>query len=189
MTQAKHPQHIIDRILLLHRERQSATVIGVDVGLSRNAIIGIIHRQRTKAGIAWEGPPVMSKNVPRGPKAPTIRKPSSPIIERLLAKKLPPKSTRGRITGLNIASNRFDTRPEPIDIPSIHDWKQPDYTPSDTALTKPADIIEVRECRAPVQKRAGVQLFCNVKRRDGSSYCPHHHRMFNFEPRSWSKAS
>ena len=182
-----HPPHIIDRILFLHRERLSSSIIGADVGLSRNAIIGIIHRQRKNAGIAWEGPPVMSKNVPRKPKAPTM--PRTATIKRLLAKKMLPKSTRGRITGLDIASDRFDTRPEPIDIPSLHEWKQPDYAPAGPESAKPANIIDVKECRAPVQKRAGVQLFCNATRKTGSSYCPHHHRMFNFEPRSWSKAS
>lgn len=175
----RHPRDITDRIVLLHCEGLAASAIGDDVGMTRNAIIGIIHRQRVKAGADWSGP---MKKVSKPKRADTrVKRPAPPVIEKLLA--AAPKS-RGRITGLNVNVDRFDTAPEPIDIPSRSEWKQPDYSPTAALTGRAASILDVKECRAPVNIRAGIQLFCNTQRQEHSSYCPQHHRLFNYEPRA-----
>jgi hypothetical protein len=180
-----HPKQVKEQIVNLHKEGKTAGEIAAVFGMTRNSVIGVIHRSRITAGVAWTGP--RKKEVTRRiPKPPTIARPISATLDRLLEKKETPP--RGRIMGLySFAHDRFDEPPEAIEIPERDHWgKAMDahHRPGAAFPVKPVDILHVRECRAPVATRARVHLFCDMPRKVGSSYCPDHHVVFNIPPRT-----
>ncbi|TIX55572.1 MAG: hypothetical protein E5V25_28965, partial [Mesorhizobium sp.] len=133
--------------------------------VSRNAIIGLVHRNKLLKSIGFERQP--GHNLGGGfnhgsPKAPVVK----PAKQHLHA-----GSIRGRKEG-----RAFDLvvvlRPRRVDdgiSPHVYDA---------ASLHVPLEALKPRECRWPVNAAAlgEEHLFCGQATAEERSYCPHHCR-------------
>lgn len=149
------------------REHLSATEIANKLAVerrcpvSRNAIIGIVHRNKRLAGIGFSGSsgrPLRGSPVPGAPSVPR-------------APKLNAGNIRSKKEGRALDPPFAPPKPRHVDdgiAPSVYDA---------CARHLPMMALEAGECRWPVNTAAHAEqhLFCG-KPALLSSYCPHHCR-------------
>jgi len=153
----------------LLREGLSAGQISTRLGVSRNAVIGVIHRDKTLSEIG----------LVRG--ADRVRKPK--------AESSPYKS--GRMKTAARRSPARQSRPAPVMVAPVIE-PEPVFICEDVAeietpidpLGLPLSDLNLRQCRFAVNNAAkGEQhLFCGHPVKIGSSFCEHHHRRVFVRP-------
>jgi hypothetical protein len=166
-------------IVAMWNKGASASVVGEEFGLSRNAVIGIVHRERVRqkkdANIRVGTPPgVRTSESVGGPgrgrgrpvlaHKPTIpQMPSKPVIKHAALRKLPERLTMKR-----------EAKPDPRKIPKrtgLHTWVH-------------FDDIGVGRCRYPIEEGGrGLAYirFCNDVVDGKGSWCKDH-RDVVFQP-------
>ncbi|MCV3209628.1 hypothetical protein OHD62_17440 [Mesorhizobium sp. YC-39] len=167
----------IDAIALWLRDGQSAAAIANRLSkqrkapVSRNAIIGVVHRNKRLAAIGLSGgsgQPVKGSTGPRAPSVPRMQKP----VQHLRAGNI-----RGKKEGRAHDPVFSAPAPKPVDdgiSPHVYD-----------ATARHVPLVDLRngECRFAVNDAAlGEQhLFCG-KAAGFGSYCPHHARRAGVRP-------
>ena len=149
-------------VATLLREGLSAGQIGNRLGVSRNAVIGVIHRDTMLSEIGLGG----GVGGARQPK-----KESSPYKAgrmKTAARRSPARQSQAAPLAVIPTAE-----PEPVfvceELPTINSADEP--------LGLPLADISLRQCRFAVNNAAkGEQhLFCGHPVRNGSSFCEHHH--------------
>ncbi len=106
MTNVPWPEDLLQRCVALWREGRDATIIGAELGKSKNAIIGRMRRMRVDSGdqtLLRKLPPDRTKpKVPKVKRVPKVR----PIIEE-------PTHIRGKLW----------VPPYPIEETACHLWR------------------------------------------------------------------
>ncbi|MCM0751002.1 hypothetical protein DEA98_14660 [Brucella pseudogrignonensis] len=150
-------------VATLLREGLSAGQIGNRLGVSRNAVIGVIHRDTMLSEIGLGG----GVGGSRQPKKETSSYKAGRM--KTAARRSPARQTQpAPITVMPIVD------PEPVfvceELPAISTAVEP--------LGLPLADISLRQCRFAVNTAAkGEQhLFCGHPVKTGSSFCDHHHR-------------
>lgn len=160
MTAAPWTKDEIARVGELLKAGQSATKIALVVGRSRNAVIGLVHRNKALSDVGLKGNVTrLAEDRIRKPRAP--RKPTAaPKHEPLGSNRF--KKLREKVTGTEPASKQLPRWSAQTDAPEPRNLSIMD--------------LEWLDCRWPVNnpERGEQHLFCGHQRASGSSYCAHH---------------
>lgn len=144
----------VEQLVKLWRDGVSATLCGRHLGVTRNAIIGKLHRLREKHGAEYVAPRVGKKPTPTGWQA--QRKPrakSKTILKQTACNSY-----------VLIKANELKQRVSADVWPGAIDASEP------VALLD----LEPHHCRWPVDGEGKHTRFCGAVKTDNSSYCKHH---------------
>jgi GcrA cell cycle regulator len=166
------PPERVDRLRELWAEGLSASQIaaGLDGVVTRNAVIGKLHRLGLKSGLQREA------EIDDAVRAALIEHAeTTPFLGAGKGKGPPPPPPPPQA--------KLPPRAPPRKLPAAH---SPELTPSTTARTAVTiDQLDVNTCRFPlgrVQDRPPFH-YCGATTVPGKSWCPHHH-LICFPPRS-----
>lgn len=159
--------HEVKQALFLYREKSlSYTEIGIEIGRSRNAVAGMLHREGVQ-GISKK----LRKNVEPCPDAFTnaLRNPGIRKAIHYVDKK---RTVQRQSPGHKIEP----IPPKPLDIID-KDWTF--LETKQTTFKIPCTLLEAgpEQCRWPIGIDPRTMLFCGLKVKTGSSYCPEHARV------------
>lgn len=151
-------QERIDQMLAAWNAGKSAGVIARDFGVTRNVIIGKIHRIEQKLG---------------------LRRRDRTRSERLANPGKPRRRPEPTLPQTDGQSHHVttETLPRPSKLASPRFFIV-DPLPAGTAeIGQPCSIVDVTGCRWPIgynEKIPGRHIFCNAVRISGSPYCEAH---------------
>lgn len=168
------PEDRSERLVALWNEGKSASMIAAELGVSRNAVAGRIHRLRRRGAKIKEHEykPEGFLTVLEGGKDKTSRQIGSELgisanavrqrAHRLRRKGIPLEHRP--IPKLRFGDTFYFPKPKPLPVPRFVD-----------TLEGSVEIMELTGCKWPVTA-AGVSphRFCNKEQLGGSSYCEHH---------------
>lgn len=146
---ARNP--VADRVIeLWNAEKMTATEIGIYLGITKNAVVGIVNRARPKGLITR---PIDQDKV-RNTKPAEKPAPKTEKIKKVFQKPSTPALARE---------------------PSSITWK---VTPMPKPIVgKHLIDLNERDCRFPIDRLEGQHIFCGEPARDYTTrYCAHHHK-------------
>ncbi len=148
----------IERMLDLHRKGKSTAFIAFELGCTRNAVIGKLHRVLVKLGLKGNFRSDAAKNsrkvnlLPEKAISPELQRNTVPL--RKYTRQIPPPSLSAEGVGIILP------------VPKIVLQKG-----------KMIGILDVKGCRWPVDSDPsviGTHAFCNAETATGRSYCEAH---------------
>ena len=155
MSSRQVPQEIVDQLVALWRDQKTGSEIAAALGMTRNAVMGMLNRLRVKGKLGYRKLQFLGKDTkPRRSRA------NAPKAKTTVSVDKP-----GVSTGPNPHLVVWPKRPEPV------------FTPGPDKGVKLEDL-EYWHCRwAMSEVRPKVFRFCGARKKDGSSYCTEHHAL------------
>lgn len=146
----------IQRMLDLDRDGKSCGQIGIELGRTRNAVIGKLHREKVKRGLKTYFPSDITNRsiniLPEKAISPELER--NTIPKRKYTRVVPPPSLSAKGVGVILP------------MPKIVIEKG-----------KMVGILDVKGCRWPTEAVPGLigtHAFCNAETDTGRSYCAEH---------------
>lgn len=145
--------------------------------VTRNAIIGIVHRNKVLGAIGFADPAPPPKGVRQAPRVPAPAKAMAPK----------PSSTRGKLSPVRIVGKKESRALDPVFRPPQpgapdHGKGRPPHAYDAASRHLPLEALGSRDCRFAVNDAAEgkTHLFCGMPAAPDSPYCAHHSgRAFN----------
>ncbi|WP_029030632.1 GcrA family cell cycle regulator [Salinarimonas rosea] len=165
----------VERLKTLWQEGRSASTIAAELGgVSRNAVIGKVHR----LGLSGRGkapekaPPPRQRQKPAAEAEPPVPAPSRPVSvgANALAAAVEPEGEP--------AAQAAQPRPQPQPLPAS--FARPAPQPKGEIVVPPTErvtIMDLREsmCRWPMGDPSSPDFrFCGARSHTGMPYCDHH---------------
>ena len=148
----------IERMLDLEREGKSCSYIAVELGRTRNAIVGTLHREKVKRGLKTYFPSDVTNQ--------SMKLNGSP--EKKIAPELERNTTPKRKYTRRVPAPSLSSKGVSVILPA----------PKTTLKKgKMVGILDVNGCRwplDPVPGLTGTHAFCDAETATGRSYCAEH---------------